>query len=211
MALSCCDMFQEAERYGTTIQFLFYDMSNKLREMNTVLENDVINVLYAAIEDYLAMNISKSELSAILQSYVVRNALTSVVADGHDFVSSCYEATQQANLQLLALQTAYTELYSTTVPIIDSDVLVNLTYIEYLLYYGSNGTNAVMTSLYDDPMGTTLAVLHHMYYEVFIQELTTVREELKIRLNAMAEAASDLEDDLESYAASLRMNYEFYT
>ena len=204
-------MFQEAERYGTTIQFLFYDMSNKLREMNTVLENDVINVLYAAIEDYLAMNISKSELSAILQSYVVRNALTSVVADGHDFVSSCYEATQQANLQLLALQTAYTELYSTTVPIIDSDVLVNLTYIEYLLYYGSNGTNAVMTSLYDDPMGTTLAVLHHMYYEVFIQELTTVREELKIRLNAMAEAASDLEDDLESYAASLRMNYEFYT
>ena len=204
-------MFQEAERYGTTIQFLFYDMSNKLREMNTVLENDVINVLYAAIEDYLAMNISKSQLSTILQSYVVSNALTSVVADGHDFVSSCYEATQQANLQLLALQTAYTELYSTTVPIIDSDVLVNLTYIEYLLYYGSNGTNAVMTSLYDDPMGTTLAVLHHMYYEVFIQELTTVRDELKIRLNAMAEAASDLEDDLESYAASLRMNYEFYT
>ena len=205
------DCLQEFERYAMAIEFYFSDMSTTIREMHTVLENDIVGVLHEAIEEYLALNITKSELSSTVQSYVVNNALTSVVSNGHDVVSHCQEMAQQTHLQLAALQAAYTELFTFTLPVISHEDLVNLTYLGYLQHYGSNGTNAIMASLYDDPLGTTLAVLEDMYEDVFIHELNEVKDELDGRLNALAEAAGDLEDSLESYSTETRMNYQFYT
>ena len=68
-----------------------------------------------------------------------------------------------------------------------------------------------MTSLYDDPLNTTLEVLNQMYRDDFEEDLLVLRVEVETKLIALADAMSDLEDDLDFYADKTRMDYAFFT
>ena len=204
-------MTQEAERRATTNEQLFYKISATIGEMQHFMDTVVAGKLSAAIEDYLALNTTKLDLATVVRSYTVRHAMNQLLSGGRDFVALCQDATQQAQLLQAALQDAYSQLYSLTLPVMTREMLGNMSYISYLQTSGTNGTNAIMTSLYDDPLGTTLEVIDKMYTVDFIDNVDKLREELEIKLNDLADAEGDLEDDIALYADKTRMDYAFFT
>ena len=204
-------MTQEAERRATTNEQLFYKISATIGEMQHFMDTVVTDKLSTAVEEYLAMNTTKLDLATVVRSYTVRHAMNQLLSGGRDFVALCQDATQQAQLLQAALQDAYRHLYSLTLPVMKRGMLDRMSYISYLQRNGSNATNAIMMSLHDDPLGTTLEVINKMYTVDFIDNVNDLREELETKLNDLADAAGDLEDDLDLYADKTRMDYAFFT
>ena len=179
--------------------------------MQHFMDTVVAGKLSAAIEDYLALNTTKLDLATVVRSYTVRHAMNQLLSGGRDFVALCQDATQVTQLQQAALGYAYSHLYSLTLPVMKREMLDNMNYISYLQRNGSNATNVIMTSLYDDPLNTTLEVINKMYTVDFIDNVDKLREELEIKLNDLADAEGDLEDDIALYADKTRMDYTFFT
>ena len=202
---------QEAERRAATVEQLFYKISTTIDEIQHFMDTVVTGILSTAVEDYLTMNTTKLDLATVVQSNAVRHAMDKLVFGGRDFVALCQDATQQAQLLQAALQDAYRHLHSLTLPVMTRGTLARMNYVSYLQTNGSNSTIAIMTSLYDDPLGTTLEVINTMYTVDFIDNVNILREELETKLNNLADAEGDLEDDLALYADKTRMDYVFFT
>ena len=161
-------MSQEAERRALAIEQLFYKISTTIGEMHYLMDTVVTDKLSTAVEDYLALNKTKLDLATVVRSYTVRHAMNQLLSGGRDFAALCQDAMQQAQQLQAALQDAYRQLYSLTLPVMKRETLDNMNYISYLQRNGSNSTDAIMTSLYDDPLGTTLEVIDKMYTVDFI-------------------------------------------
>ena len=202
---------QEASRLATSLDLTFATMSTKFADATTVLRATIVNNLHAALGDYLQINMTKAELTQRMLSYVISNAVTSVVATGTDFVTLSDEAVQDATLQVLALREAYTALYTLTLPVMSDANVRNMTYIQYILSARNDSNNTALTSFLADPLSATLQQVDEWFLHDFAGELTAVREELNSLLQQLADSASTLEERLYDYADNSRMNYNFYT
>ena len=182
-----------------------------MQEMQKLVDGVVSGTLSSAVEDYLAVNTTKLDLATAVRSHTVRHAMDRVASLGNDFHALCQDAEHEAIQLSDALGFGYQMLYSLTLPVMNREMLGDMNYISYLQTYGSNGTDAIMTSLYDDPLSTTLEVINYMYTDDFKQNLFDLREEMETKLNGFADATSDLEDDLRIYADQTLMDYAFFT
>ena len=191
-------------------------MSTKLAAVTSVLRATIVGDLHVALDSYLRLNLTKAQLTQRMLSYVIDNAVTSVVATGNDFVTLSDEVVQEASLQMFALRDAYTALYTLTLPVMNEATVRNMSYVQYMFddvngNETSNITSAEMMSFLDDPLAATLRQIETWYLSEFAGRVTTVREELNTLLTQLADSATNLEERLVEYDANSRMNYNFYT
>ena len=179
--------------------------------MQELIDDVVTDILSTAVEDYLAQNTTKLDLATVVRTHTVRHAMDNIASLGNDFDAWCQDAEHEAIILNDELGFAYESLYSLTLPVMNREMLEEMEYVWYLQTHGSNETDAIMTSLYDDPLNTTLEVLNQMYRDDFEEDLFVLRVEVETKLIALADAMSDLEDDLDFYADKTRMDYAFFT